>query len=116
VKVFGEFEAVESKLVVSLCRVSVSVEFFLRPVVRLNRPETVEDTVPLDFTEGVRIESLRCGAGKQVSRLRVESRSDAHFWEDDWGLRWERGDSPEGPTSCRVARIGSVGADDTHRR
>jgi hypothetical protein len=65
VKVVGEFEAVESKLVVSLCRVSVSVEVFLRPVVRLKRPETVEDTVPLEFTEGVRIESLRCGAGSK---------------------------------------------------
>ena len=65
-KVFGELELVDSKLVESLWRVSVSVAVFLRLGVRLKRPETVEDTVPLDWTEGVRIEFLRCGAGKQV--------------------------------------------------
>lgn len=114
-KVFGEFEPVESKLVASLWRVSVSVEVFLR-LVRLKSPDTVEDTVPLDCTEAGRIESLRCGAGRQVSRLGIGPNSDAHFWEDDWGQRWVRGDSPGGPSSCRVARIGSGGADDTHRR
>ena len=58
-KVFGEFELVESKLAASLWSVSVSAEAFLRPVVRLKRPETVEDTVPLECTEGARPESLR---------------------------------------------------------
>jgi hypothetical protein len=59
VKVLGEFEPVESKLVESLWRVSVSVEGFLRPVDRLKRPDTVEVIVPLDCTEGARTESLR---------------------------------------------------------
>lgn len=58
----GEFEPVESMLVESLCRVSVSVEVFLRLVDRLKSPETVEETVPLDCTEGARTESLRWGA------------------------------------------------------
>jgi hypothetical protein len=116
VKVFGEFEPVESRLVESLWGVSVSVELFLRPVARRKRPETDEDTVPLDCTEGARKEPLRWGAGKQVSHLGIESRSDTHFGEDDWDLRWELGDSPEGPWSCQVARIGSGGADDTRRR
>jgi hypothetical protein len=75
VKVFGEFELVESKLVASLWRVSVSVEVFLR-LVRLKSPDTVEDTVPLDCTEGGREESLRCGAGRQVSRLGIGQNSD----------------------------------------
>jgi len=75
VKVFGEFEPVESKLVASLWRVSVSVEVFLR-LVRLKSPDTVEDTVPLDCTEGGRVESLRCGAGRQVSRLGIGPNSD----------------------------------------
>jgi hypothetical protein len=59
VKVLGEFEPVESKLVESLWSVSVSAEAFLRPVDRLKRPETVEDTLPLDCTEGARTELLR---------------------------------------------------------
>jgi len=63
VKVLGEFELVESKLVESLWRVSVSVEVFLRLVDRLKRPETDEEIVPLDRTEGARTESLRWGAG-----------------------------------------------------
>jgi len=63
VKALGEFELVESKLVESLWRVSVSVEVFLRLVDRLKRPETDEEIVPLDRTEGVRTESLRWGAG-----------------------------------------------------
>lgn len=73
-KVFGEFEPVESKLVASLCRVSVSVEVFLR-LVRLKSPDTVEDTVPLDCTEEGR-ESLRCGAARQVSRLGIGPHND----------------------------------------
>ena len=63
VKALGEFEPVESKLVESLCKVSVSAEVFLRLVDRLKSPETVEETVPLDCTEGARTESLRLGAG-----------------------------------------------------
>lgn len=54
----GEFEPVESKLFVSLWSVSASAEAFLR-LARLKRPETVEETVPFDCTEGVRTESLR---------------------------------------------------------
>ena len=57
-KVLGEFEPVESKLFVSLWSVSASTEAFLR-LGRLKRPETVEETVPLDFTDGVRTGSLR---------------------------------------------------------
>lgn len=59
VKVLGEFEPVESKLVESLWRVSVSAEVFLRPVDRLKRPETDDEIVPLVCTEGARTESLR---------------------------------------------------------
>lgn len=72
-KLFGEFEPVESKLVVSLWSVSVSAEAFLR-LDRLKRPETVEDTVPLDCTEGARTESLRWGAEQKVSRLEIRSK------------------------------------------
>lgn len=59
---FGEFELAERKLVESLLRVSVSVETFLRPVARLNKPDIEEEDVALDCTEGARVEFLRCGA------------------------------------------------------
>lgn len=71
-KLPGEFEPVESKLIESLWSVSVSAEAFLR-LDRLKRPETVEDTVPLDCTEGARTESLRWGAVKEVSRSEIKS-------------------------------------------
>ena len=73
-KAFGEFELAESKLVESLWSVSVSVELFLRPVARLRRPDTEEDIVPLDCTEGVRTKSLRRGAGRACQNLRIESK------------------------------------------
>jgi hypothetical protein len=57
VKVLGELEPVESKLFVSLQSVSVSAEAFLH-LVRLKRPEMLEETVALDFTDGVRTGSL----------------------------------------------------------
>jgi hypothetical protein len=57
VKVLGELEPVESKLFVSLQSVSVSAEAFLQ-LVRLKRPEMLEETVALDFTDGVRTGSL----------------------------------------------------------
>lgn len=56
-KVLGELEPVESKLFVSLQSVSVSAEAFLQ-LVRLKRPEMLEETVALDFTDGVRTGSL----------------------------------------------------------
>jgi hypothetical protein len=57
VKVLGELEPVESKLFVSLQSVSVSAEAFLQ-LVRLKRPEMLEETVALDFTDGVQTGSL----------------------------------------------------------
>jgi hypothetical protein len=57
VKVLGELEPVESKLFVSLQSVSVSAEAFLQ-LVRLKRPEMLEETVALDFMDGVRTGSL----------------------------------------------------------
>lgn len=66
-KLFGELEPVESKLVESLWRVSASaVEASLR-LDRLKRPETDEDMVPLDCREEERREPLRFGAKKEVS-------------------------------------------------
>lgn len=117
-KLFGEFEPVESKLVESLWRVSVSAEAFLRPVVRLKRPDTVEDTDPLDWTEGARIESLRWGAEKEVSRLEIKLRNDTHSGEgvDDLVQEWARGGSPEGLLNCRVFRINFGEAADIRRR
>lgn len=117
-KVFGEVEPVERKLAESLWSVSASVEVFLRPVFRLKRPETVEDTVPLDCTDGARTESLRWGAEKEVSQLEVESRNYTRSGGDvdDLDRQWALGDSPEGLLNCRGVRIGSAEAADIRRR
>jgi hypothetical protein len=112
------FEPVERKLAESLWSVSASVEVFLRPVFRLKRPETVEDTVPLDCTEGARTESLRWGPEKEVSQLEVKSINYTCSGEraDDLDREWALGDSPEGSLNCRVARIGFAEATDIRRR
>ena len=117
-KLFGEFEPVESKLVVSLWSVSVSAEAFLR-LDRLKRPETVEDTVPLDSTEGARTESLRWGAEQKVSRMEIRSKKNyAHSGAgvDDLVQQWARGGSPEESLNCRVVRINFGEAADIRRR
>lgn len=117
-KVFGELEPVECKLVESLWRVSVSAEAFLRPVVRLKRPEIDDEEAPLDCTEGARTEPLRLGAKKGVSHLRIGSRSSTHFGEDEDDLdqQWEREDSPEELLCCRIAQTNSGEVADIRRR
>jgi hypothetical protein len=55
--VLGELEPVESKLFVSLRSVSILAEAFLQ-LVRLKRPEMLEEMVTLDFTDGVQTGSL----------------------------------------------------------
>lgn len=100
---------------------SVSVEVFLLPVARLNKPEIEEDDVALDCTEGARVEFLRCGAffKKRVrGRRKMRPKTDTHSQvvEVDLDRQWELRGFPEVLSSFPVARTGSGEAVDIRRR